>query len=240
MPAAADKQRQARTSLQAWEDFPAAREPRPLVLTGPSSRFTGDGWPSVATKMAAVYEAIEAAPEYPEQLRRTLAARRRPYSGEPLRVVGARLANAEFRTDRGRRALPAWHLELAGIQGEVITLDSAVRSWAVPDTGAGAPWFELAVLESDGRTLTVHFVGAPADTAEYRDEDVETFSSAAAVVVLPVPTYLQPGPYRAIGGADRHVSVTLSEPLGGRVLLNPAGRPVEVTSPERSFVHHHI
>ena len=50
----------ARWALQRWESFPADRQPRPLVLTGPPSRFER-GFRSGEAKLAFLYGDIQAA-----------------------------------------------------------------------------------------------------------------------------------------------------------------------------------
>ncbi len=84
------------------------------------------------------------------------------------------------------------------------------------------------MLDSDEHGLTVHFVGGSEDRFRYDAELVET---AAAITVIPIERPVQEFPAGTIftaEGYDRQVRIQLDEPLGGRVLVNLDGTPVEV------------
>jgi hypothetical protein len=99
----------------------------------------------------------------------------------------------------------------------------------VPDWPGGT-----AVLDADGRTLTMTFTGSP--HADYPDAEIH--ESGAAVAIVPTPVLI---PMHAsnsgstmrglpLVGQARQITVTLAEALAGRVLLDDLGSPVMVTT----------
>ena len=158
---------------------------------------------------------------------------------EPLEITWARLTTADVATRRGPASVPAWEF---GLQGTAVTLmrvaiaDShiVIPPAAPPDT-SGTIRIDRAAVSSDGRTLTVEFVGSPypgsqACGADYTATAVE--SSLAVVVIVTERPFPVPAPCSAVG-AWRTATVTLAVPLGTRTVLDPATeQPVAVTTPK--------
>ena len=155
----------------------------------------------------------------------------------PLEVVSARLTTVEVVTSRCAATVPAWEF---GILGTAVTLtriaiaDShVVTPPATPPREPGTIAIERAAISSDGRALTVEFVGSPypgsqACGADYSATAVE--SSLAVVVVVTAHPFPIPAPCSAVG-AWRAAVAPLAAPLGTRAVLDPAtGQPVAVTA----------
>ncbi len=168
-----------------------------------------------------------------------------PCSGSclPLIVTSARLTSGTAETSRGSALVPMWAFTLRGTAVTLtrVAIANPVTVGLAPWTGV--PWgtsgdapvgiaIDAATATSDGRGLTVSFVGSPLSAdqpcgADYTAEAVE--SSTAVVVIVtehPNPT---PGACAAVG-ARRTASVALASPLGARTVLEVTyGRPIAVT-----------
>jgi hypothetical protein len=99
--------REARTrrGLEAWAEFPADRQPRPLVLL--SSTVQPGAFPDGRAKLAFHRGLIEAVPDFPVPVLQALGGRPRALAGAPLLLTSATLGETEFVTDRGRQRLAA-------------------------------------------------------------------------------------------------------------------------------------
>ena len=124
--------------------------------------------------------------------------------------------------------LPAWRVEAAGIAQPIWVLDPALEPliWE-PSIGGDVVGLMSAVTRDEGRTVTMAFIGSPAEHADYPSTRV--YEQGGAVAVLPIGVSKLPSeqPRRAIG-ARREVTFVLAQPLGGRVLLDGGGHPVTV------------
>jgi hypothetical protein len=188
--------------------------------------------------MAFLSGAIEAAPGFPDRLLQALRTPRistTGHGGPPLIVTTATRASTRFRTDRGRLQLPAWEVRALDIAEPIWVLDPSVseQAWQppapyVPDWPGSA-----AVLEADGRTVTMTFTGSPYE--DYPDAEIPESGAAVAIVPrsvlipMPVSTSGLPRSLPLVGQA-RQITVTLTEALAGRVLLDDLGSPVMVTT----------
>ncbi len=156
----------------------------------------------------------------------------------PLEIVSARLIVADVVTGPGPASVPAWEF---GLQGTAVTLTRVAgadsRVVVQPAAPAGGPRtiaVERATISSDGRALTVEFVGSPdpgsqACGADYTATAVE--SSVAVVVVVAAHPFPIPAPCSAVG-AWRSATAPLATPLGTRSVLDPAtGQPIDMTRP---------
>lgn len=178
---------QVHRCLQAWSEFPADRDPRPLVLLGPMVRagpFPVDG----RAKLAFVRGLVEAAPGVPAEVLQAL--RPRPQEAgppvEPLLVTTATLGSAEFLTDRGQQQLPAWEVHARSVPEPIWVLD--------PETGRHAwrphglddhelSWHgSRAELGGDERAITLSFTGIPRAYADYRNAEVLEAGTISASV----------------------------------------------------------
>jgi len=188
--------------------------------------------------MAFLHGAIEAAPGFPDPLLQALRSpwARTGYAGPPLIVTTASPASTKFCTDRGRLQLPAWEVRALDVPEPIWVLDPSVsgQSWQPP-----APYVpdwpgSTAVVQTDGRTVTVTFTGSP-----YFDyPGAEILESGTAVAIVPTPV-LNPAYASASGstvrglplvGQARQITVTLAGALAGRILLDDLGSPVMATT----------
>lgn len=219
---------QARRSLDAWANFPADAQPRPLVLLSPMA--ISAGFPSVETKVAFMRGAIEAAPGFPVEVLKVMRQGWQPgcYSGTPLLVISAAWGSAGFLTDRGREQLPAWKVQARDVPEPIWVLDPVTRQRAWQPQSSMPEWHgTTAILRPDGRTLVM--------TLEHRHAEV--LESKAAVVIVPIhgPDLRDAAPesqdvarFRTSFGPPSEVAAVLAQPLGHRVLLEVNGSPVLV------------
>lgn len=242
-------------ALAAWVDFPADRNPRPIVLLDMPPLYPGFDAnnnskiaaycgkfqlkfqpSSVAPTQAtatwpdgtiAPVAAMSAADAY-----RVIVAAPQMTSTDcsvapALAVTAARLGTAGFRTDRGTAQMSAWLFTITGATGDV----------AYPAIAPSAFW-DLSrsklsgnsggTVSADGRTLTYGFVGGECD-AGYKSAVAES-ATAVAVAVVAIPKGGVSMACPAVG-VLRTINVALASPLGGRVVLDDSGR-VESVCPE--------
>jgi hypothetical protein len=209
--------------LDQWAPFPVDEEPRPLVLL--ASRVRALGFPDGETKRAFIDRAFEAQPGFPSHVFEAMVSSDRDISGTILLLSSATLEDFEFATDRGRRLLPAWRVRAEGIREPIWVLDPAIEDsiWEPMDSsiaGLAEAWHGgTATTGRDGCTITMSFIGSPAEQADYPDARV--FQEGGAVAILPIGlSRLRPEQPRHMIGARREVTVVLSQPLGARVLLD--------------------
>jgi hypothetical protein len=141
---------------------------------------------------------------------------------------------APFRTDRGDRELSAWEVTVTHLDGPVTLLDPriAAEAWfpSELDPGVGAEPRSSGTLHDDGRTLTLTFAGIPREYADYPSATV--LESDTAVLLEPVSVSLISDTAARHAHAEiRQVTISLSRPLGARVLITPRGHPVPVSVP---------
>lgn len=227
--------RSAARAVDRWDDFPAAREPRLMVLLDDATKVER-GFRTGDAKLAFIVGLIEAGADVPAEPVRLMQASHisPPTPDTPLRLTGAVLAETAFATDRGWQVLPAWRVDAEDTLGPIWVASEAARSrcWTPPTPpGEGSHILTSAALDPDGQGLAVEFTGGHEDHVSYGAEVVET---AAAVTVIPVEHPVRefpPGTIVNTLGHPRDVHVRLHEPLGGRVLVNLDGTPVEVADP---------
>jgi hypothetical protein len=231
----------AHWAASRWDAFPIERRPRPLVLAGQRA-FVQHGFRTGEAKLAFLQGRIECAVPVPDAVVRELPPHHesgpRRIDSWPLVIRNADRAETEFVTDRGRRRLPAWRLEVADALGPIWVLDPDVDppEWLPPESSA-TPRPDLpppladpgarAALGRDGMTLTVDQLGGPPEYERYaRGAVVE---SRQAVAVVPVGVDVgPPGARRAIGYMHQ-ITVRLTEPLGARVYVDLHGNAGVVT-----------
>lgn len=229
----------ARWAVARWDGFPVDLVPRPLVLAG-QPFVGGRGFRSGEAKWAFLHGRFEAEAEVPEPVLALLPARR-PMPGAmseppPLRITGAVRSEAEFSTDRGRRTLPAWRLELDGCDGPMFVLDPdiAATAWApeeppsVPPPPLQSPGRDPGSrieLSPDGRTAAYAFTGARPEYEQY--PRAEVIESDRAVAIVPVGVDVGPPGFRILPGYGHEVVVRLRRPLGARVFVDVHGHAGE-------------
>lgn len=149
----------------------------------------------------------------------------------PLVISGARLGTFDFYTDRGKAHMTAWLFSAMGANGELaypaLAPTAFWKGGMVVQPGNGA-----AAVSANGRSLTWTFFGAP-DTsgacgADYKGVVAE--SATAVAVALQEISHTTPGSQIACPAIaqERSVTVTLANPLGGRVVVDAAGNAVSV------------
>ena len=232
----AERDRQAALgAVGRFAAFPALDDPRPVVLLDDAVHVE-DGFVTGDAKMAflqGVIEAVEGAPEEPVRLLRVAQLRGRPPRA-PLLVRGAVLLETAFGTDRGQQVFPAWRVEAAEACGPIWVLAEEVlsRCWSPPavaeDETSGPHVLVRASVDPSGRDLAVDFIGGSESLFDYEAEAVETPAAVAVVPQQRVRRALPSGTRTTAKGHFRLVHVRLREPLGGRVLVNLDGTPVEV------------
>jgi hypothetical protein len=155
----------------------------------------------------------------------------------PLHVISARMTTVRIDTTRGEATVPAWEYTLRNKPVRVthVAVASAATFTVTPPlwdpyhTPLGTS-VDSATLS--GRTLTLHFIGAPPGPtnpcgASY---EAETIESEHAVVVLLLEIPVQEGAVCTSAGYLRTQTLTLPDALAGRALLEVRqGLPVPVT-----------
>ncbi|MPQ97849.1 hypothetical protein GB931_07910 [Modestobacter sp. I12A-02628] len=161
----------------------------------------------------------------------------------PLVVLAATATSTQVSTTRGPATVPAWELTLQDSAVRIVVVAATVVVAApaapplrdVPDVGQDTTWATAVDVGEDGRTLTVHVIGAQEAASEPCGEDysVSTVADDAAVAIVVVRH-----PYRGpdsgtfactLVGADREAVTVLDTDLAGRPVLDVAtGLPVAV------------
>jgi len=159
----------------------------------------------------------------------------------PLRVVDATPVTVQVETSWGPATAPAWEFTLAGTSARLryvaVARNERVTvtppSWD-PLNAPGGLAVESGTVSSDGRALTVYFIGSPGPGSEpcgydYTAEAVE--SATAVVVIVRAAAHVLPaqGEHCSSLGARREATATLAAPLDDRAVLEvQQGMPVRV------------
>jgi len=239
-----------------WRPFPVTADPRPIVMAGPSILEPADAYPSADAKTAFYNGSFVLRADLPSgpdsengfplvsaesalhSLRASGASQGPAAPGTaqpPLEIVGVRLGEAEFGTDRGYRTLPAWLFQLGGMASPAAVL--AVASPALyrpPVAGYSTVGHVEAGGAAGSRTFVLHFVGAQSGTgpcsADYVADVVEA-PWAVSVAVQKEPSAGPTGPVACYTvGYTRQLLVTLDQPLGNRVLVDDKGELLPVAT----------
>jgi hypothetical protein len=239
-------------ALAQWRAFPVTADPRPLVVTSgrvidPLTGFrTGD---DKVAYLAGDFELATALPPAPArsggypivsaknalgQLRSTGSGQ--PAAAHPLRIQKVSLVQARFGTDRGLLRLPAWQFDLDQVSHPVQVLAVAPeRLWPARLMPPTSPDFH-ASLHGDQRSLDYSFYGSPPGPSPCGADYAGEVSESRTAVVVSI-RQLEPNPVGSSApqacpafAAQRKVTVRLSGPLAGRVLLTPDGLAIPVTS----------
>jgi hypothetical protein len=228
-------------ALADWQDFPVGATPRPVVLVGPSTvgpagpERGGPGYqPELGRGDVLLPKQLPPRPprtggftvmsaQDAAQLLHVVPSRETTLPS-PLRVTGIRFGTGVFDTDRGSRRLPAWLFSFAGVTRPAAVL--AVPPFLPHNPSEGpATAGDNARVSQDGRTVTIDFVGyGPGRGACATDYIARVAESATAVAIL-IDTSTAKVPDGTVidCAAPTHrqtVTVTLSAPLGARVLID--------------------
>lgn len=170
-----------------------------------------------------------------------------PVTSVVLRITSIDLADHTFGTDRGLRSLPAWRMHVTGATGDVYVLALA-PSARYPHTGNGSGG-QPALVSADGLKITFqhvarHVATDPCDLGYTSTLNVEETRSAVVLAISTrsdppstLPTNVacslerprSPRPPLKPGTPDTR-TITLQQPLDGRVVVDASGNPYEVTS----------
>jgi hypothetical protein len=167
-----------------------------------------------------------------------LAAQRQcggPYPCGQLTVTGVQPGAFTVNTSRGPASVPAWRFTVAELgwqASEVAVAQSALVAipgpGPIPVAGMNTPGVGgLAAVSADGRTLTLTISTGACDTAW----GAYSYESARTVVVGSWQRAPTSGGACVLSAAFRTARVTLTRPLGTRVVLDVAsGRPLVLGS----------
>lgn len=232
-----------RWAVSRWAAFPVDADPRPTVLLG--QRVFGDGGFRTGDAKESFIDGLFAFEvDVPARVVAALpSARVRPARGRPapppLRIVGAESSATEFRTDRGRRRLPAWRLTAIDAIGPIWVLDPDLQppEWRPPEPPplprpqlqmpGQDPGIRVDVAPDD-RTLTLHFIGAAPAFEEY--PRAEVIESDRAVTIVPEGRDIGPSGWRTLAGYMHQITVRLARPVGARVFVDLHGEAGEAVS----------
>jgi hypothetical protein len=251
-PASAQVAPLLRHALASWSHFPIRATPRPIVLIdGDNVNAPGTGFSDDADKEAFLDGAIVPPATFPAGPRSAAGGpvisaagalrilRNPPGSGPAattqLVVTSIEFDTGLFQTDRGVRRLPAWAFQFQGVgdPAQVLAVSPA-RLFSPRSNDDRGQAVGSAALGANGRTLTVDFSGAPAGNgpcdASYRiSVAVSRVAVAVAVRTLPSRSGSSGVVACAEPGYDRHLTTTLSAPLGHRVVVDAeSAMPVPV------------
>ncbi|MBP2338754.1 hypothetical protein JOF41_004932 [Saccharothrix coeruleofusca] len=210
-------------------DFPVDRHPRPIVLLG-EPLAVERGFASNEEKLSGRYELVGPPPATPEPgalpligAAEAVAAMSRPSDRPPVKLVRAEFGTARFRTDRGALELPAWRFTTES--------GSSLARQALAPSAVWPARPSMYTATEDGLELEVTMLAAPQACPGHGPVTAEAVvaESATSVAVglrtagelggCPRTADLRTQPYR----------VTLSAPLGARLLVDGQGGVVEVT-----------
>ena len=162
----------------------------------------------------------------------------------PVQITSAQLATGSVETSRGAATAPVWEFSVRGSAVKITRVAIAEQISVTPP-----PWdpydppqgisIDSAVGTPQSRELTVSFAGVPDGpgpcATDYTAEAVES-DVAVVVIVIEHRVSASQGTSRidacGLVTADRTAGLTLSAPLGGRVVLEvKEGLPVAVRAP---------
>jgi hypothetical protein len=142
----------ARRALDHWSGYPVHADPRRLVLTGQTT-LVGAGFPSNDAKQAFLAGGFETAASVPDEVLHALSRHHGHAHGQSLRVTGAERTSATFDTDRGPRELPAWRVQIDGMDGPVSVLDPVAERFTTLRSASAGDGLQARVLRSRLRPL---------------------------------------------------------------------------------------
>jgi len=236
-------------ALAAWKDFPAAAVPRPIVLFGidpHGQAFTNTSkiaalcrqlalsvelpaitpdhatasWPDGSS---STYPATSASDTFTALKRAPGASGSMCAAATPLQVTAVRFGVAGFETDRGTAQMSAWLFKANGAAAEFIYPAipmSALWGGGITNMSTSGG----STVSPDGRSLNFGFIGGECD-AGYKSAIAES-TSAVAVAIEAIPK--DGSGACSLVGIARSITVKLTNPLGGRVLVDASGNAVGV------------
>lgn len=240
-PPKAPKPTQAMRTDGDWGGFPVHRKPRPIVLLHGMPAFRRrhgkptdvkpptlptDPPPIGPTAEVRLWDGMAVLPTI--DARTALTAMAAKTAVPPLRITRVDFGAAQFDTDRGQLTLPAWLFYPENTADPLMwpALDPKVF-WHFDKTQGDEP-SGSRVTKVDGLKLTVllPFPNEPCQGKPAPQYHGEARESDTSVMVAAIPEH-------ATGCAPDSSTlapfdVTLARPLGNRVLVDGAGRPIPV------------
>ncbi|NUR57754.1 MAG: hypothetical protein HOV87_03485 [Catenulispora sp.] len=220
--------------LRFKADWIAGRFTARQPLSAASPPAATIAWPGGGTAAVPVISAADAL----HGLQQPLGKSCDDCTGAPLEVTGAELGTISMMSSRGSVQVPAWIFSLTGYATKLAYPAVApTASVLAPDAPQGVNGAfnpdQKATVSADQRTLTVTFESSP-DTPGPCGSDVagHVFEAAHVVAVVTVTTK-HPGVAAGVCPAiaqERTVTISLTAPLAGRVVLGPAGMPLPMSS----------
>jgi hypothetical protein len=142
-----------------------------------------------------------------------------------LTTTAVELGSGSFFTDRGPVDLPAWRISFAGVEhsAAVLAVDPGAM-FPPPDLAGGAGGIGATATHDDHKLL-LRFVGAAPGTGPCTADYTAHVAEAATAVAVSIEeiSHDEPGAADATCtavGYSREVTITLSSPLGTRVLVD--------------------
>jgi hypothetical protein len=213
---------------ELWAGFPIDATPRPIVLLEERVRVEG-GFIDVESKIAWMEGSIALDAPIPPAVVGLLPVRRPSRGRTQLTITGVTSTVAPFWCDRGQRELPAYRVQMTGLQGACTILAPDVDCWWATDEadqrrGPGSP----ATVDDD--SFTIHFPAFGGVLTEFHRAEYQEHASYVVGRAITSERRVPSGTAVVAVGVIRTVSGRLSAPLGGRVLLHTSGQPLAVTS----------
>src|SRR2546426_4551132 len=240
-------------ALALWKDFPAGQEPRPIVWLGNASPLNGFSTPEAWESAACGFFTLNApfptdystysvvtGPDHESGSYLTIPAgealwalsRGKGQTGSgsgcgttaPLVISAVRLGSFAFDTDRGKLDIPAWLFTATGASGDLAYPAIAPTAFSNPGMSTNS-FTQTVAVGADGRSLTYRFRDQPgACEGTYKGYVAES-SSAVALWIHDISAH---GETCMASKQEHVVTVTLANPLGGRVVVSDSGFAVTV------------
>jgi hypothetical protein len=235
--------RGARKALAAWERFPIAAVPRPVIALGggiempprnqhdaivfDTGRYRFDAPIPDGPTSVGGYTLISA--KRAAQLVQTLSQQKGSSRGPLIAIDAIRLGHASWVTDRGSQSLPTWLFYAKGLRRPAAVL--AVHPYTAPNaTRPKLPLHtvadteeEFATVTGHGRRISIYFVGGPAGNQPCDDSYTARYFTSRTAIAYAITEVPVPGnAICTLVGYERHVVVDLQRALGSRVLIDAA------------------
>jgi hypothetical protein len=211
-----------------WAAFPISAAPRPIVLLDLRARIEG-GFVDGDSKMAWLEGAIDTGLPLSPDVLAVLPPRRQGRARTTLTISDATAVTAPFRCDRGPQALPAYRLQVTGLNGSCVVLSPEVDCWW-PATRADESrgWGGAATID-DHDDLIVRFPAFGGVLTEFHRAEFQEHEAFVVGRAITSERKVPSGTAVVMIGITQHVTGRLEQPLDGRVLLNRDGQPMVVT-----------
>lgn len=207
--------------------FPVEVAPRPIVLLEARVRIEG-GYIDNESKMAWMEGAIASDAPVPPEVLALLPTRRQGRAQSVLKITGVTAVAAPFRCDRGSRELPAYRLQVTGLQGTCAVLAPEVECWWPVNEAEHRGPGDVATIDDDG--VTIHLPAFGGFLTEFHGAEFQEHATYVVGRAITSQRRVPTGTAVIAIGVIRKVTGRLTAPLGGRVLLHTSGQPLAVTS----------